>query len=649
MRRFAFLIVMTFWSIQVFAQADYISKSDASSRAVKWFDKAEEEIRNQEYDAGIKNLERALKEHPNFIDAILLTAIAYFDQKAYGKALEYYQQGLALAPDFQGRAWYQAGVTALRLPDYGYAIEAFSTFIEIGDRRASLVDRAKKYLAQAEFAKVAVNNPVQYDLKPLGPAINTPAAEVLPALSADGELLIFTRMENRQEDFYYSLKENGEWQEAKPLEGVNSPKNEGAQCLSADGRFIVFTACNRESGIGSCDLYFSMEQNGNWTPVQNMGYPINSPAWESTPSISANGRVLFFSSDRRGGIGGRDIWYSELTADGWGTPQNMGDVINTSGGEEAPFIHPDGKTLYFMSDGHVGMGGFDLFMSRKQADGSWGKPENLGYPINTDRDEGALIVSLDGKTAYYASDAKAKESSEEALKGNADLYTFTMPEDKQPDPVTYLKGKVFDALSEEAISGIVEIIDLETGQTLMKLLSDEAYGFLVCLPSGTDYGLNVSQEGYLFYSDHFALSGTPDISKPFEKDIYLNPILAEETEDDTPLKQPIVLKNVFFETGSAALLDKSKAELDRLKYMLDEHPGMVIQINGHTDGIGSEEDNLTLSTDRAKSVYEYLIAEGIDANRLGFKGFGESQPIDTNETAEGRSRNRRTTFVVLKK
>ena len=639
------IVLLMVFSTTLLGQS-FITKETASKKALKTLEKSQECIKSGKYEEGLAMLEKALSEHPNFVDAQFLKAIVYYDTKQFQEALTAYKNGLSLAPNYAAINWYQAGITAIKAEDYGYAVEALQAFLDRGDRNQRRLERAESYLNQAKFAKEAVANPVPFKWQRLSNSINSEeAAEVLPALTADGNYLVFTRFIDGQEDFYYSRKEAGKWLPASPLVGVNTDLNEGAQCISADGRFLVFTACNRKNGYGRCDLYYATLQGGTWTPSKNMGEPINTNAWESTPSISANGQTLFFASDRSGGQGGRDIWMSTLTSQGWSSPKNMGPVINSNGDEQSPFIHADGKTLYFMSNGRPGMGGFDLYVSRLGADGHWGKPQNLGYPINTTGDEGAMIVSLDGKRGYFASD-RMDNSNTANLKGNADLYTFELYEAIRPTPATYFSGQIVDAISREPLEGIVEIMDVDAKERLLAIRSDLEGKVLACLPAGKDYALNVTKEGYLFYSDHFALQQST-IEEPFIREIPLSPIMDVANEKTITKRQPIILRNVFFETGSAALLTRSETELNHLKELLENNPTLQIQINGHTDNVGKPTDNQVLSTARAEAVYTYLIEHGITKERLSFEGYGETLPVATNETPEGRQLNRRTEFVVV--
>ena len=520
----------------------------------------------------------------------------------------------------------------------------FDHFIKKEKRNERLINRAKDYLQNAQFAANAVKNPVPFQPKKLEGQLNTDQNEFLPALTADESLLVFSRLVGSQEDIFYSRKTDGVWGEGQPISALNTPFNEASQSISADGRILVYTACERKDAIaGSCDLFLIEFKGEQWTQPVNIGPPVNTSAWESMPSISADGTTLIFASKRNGGQGGEDLWVTHRKQDGtWAKPQNLGEAINTTGDERAPFLHPDGQTLYFMSTGHPGMGKFDLFYSRKQANGHWGTPTNLGYPINTMANEGAIFVSLDGKKAFFNSNRIDQEDEV----ANSDIYTFELYPEARPLAVTYVKANIKDQKTRKSLSAKVTFTDLEKGKMFASAFTDQTGTFLVCLPAGKDYALDVSMDGYLFHSENFALSGLNTIEEPFLLEIELVPI-PEETivADEKPA--PVVLNNVFFETGSAELKKASLTELNRLYQLLEDNPKLKIRINGHTDNVGNETDNLQLSEARAKAVYDFLIEKGVDEARLKYKGFGESQPIDSNEKEEGRRKNRRTEFEVI--
>jgi outer membrane protein OmpA-like peptidoglycan-associated protein/cytochrome c-type biogenesis protein CcmH/NrfG len=640
------LILILSLSHSVIAQS-YLTKKTATGKALKLFEKAEEQSRYKDFDAALKTLEKLIDQEPEFVDALTLRAAISYDRKIYDKAETDLTQALSLAPDYKPRSWYQLGLTKMRQDKYAEAVTDFENFLQREDRSENMRKRAARHLANCQFAAEAIKNPVPFNPKSIGENINTEGFEYLPSITADGGFLVYTTRIKNQEDLYYSKKVDGQWETGKPMEAINTPLNEATQTLSADGRFLVYTACNRKDGYGGCDLYFSEMKNDRWTRPLNIGAPINTKAWDSQPTLSASGTELYFASERGGGQGEKDLWVSYRNKDGrWSKPENLGDVINTSGNEQAPFIHPDGRTLYFMSDGHPGMGDYDLFYSKKDEQGNWTKPKNLGYPINTPAHEGALFVDLLGKTAYFASD-KDYTSSDPTnnRRTTTDIYYFELHPEARPQPVTYVKAKVRDQKTQQLIQANAEIIDLETGLVLFNQPTTEKGSFLITLPSGKDYALNVSKENYLFHSENFQLKESTSTEKPYLLEIDLVPISKEETPEKA---KPVVLRNVFFETGSAALLAVSKVELDRLKSLLERNTDLKIKINGHTDNVGSEEDNLQLSEARAKAVRDYLIESGIADNRLQYEGFGETVPIDSNETEAGRSNNRRTEFEIIK-
>ncbi|MGB0931927.1 MAG: OmpA family protein, partial [Chitinophagales bacterium] len=412
-----------------------------------------------------------------------------------------------------------------------------------------------------------------------------------------------------------------------------------AICLSPDGKRMFFAAKNRQDAIGGFDLFYCIKVGEDWQGPYNLGKPVNTYNWDSQPSISADGKSLYFSSKRKGGHGGIDIWVSHLENNYWGEPVNLGPNINTDKNEQTPFIHPDNQTLYFSSNGHIGMGDADLYIARKDTAGEWGKPENLGYPINTRGNENGLIVTASGERAYYSSYNEGY---------GLDLYYFPLPKKVQPTYVTYVKGKVFDSETKDKLAATIELIDLETGDTILETTSDRISGeFLVTLTVGKNYMYNVSKENYLFFSENFSLKEA-EANKPFLVDIPLKKIFVEETFE-SKIGQTVVLKNVFFETNAFDLKPSSNTELNKLVEMLNQYDLLHIEIGGHTDSIGSAEYNLELSENRAESVYNYLLDKGIDSKRLSYHGYGKSQPIAENETEVGRAINRRTEFKVIKK
>lgn len=620
-------------------------ETTTSRKAKKLYLEGKQWTRLGDAQKAIPLLQKAIETDNDFIEAYLVLADAYFSSRQINKCIETYQTGLNIDPSFYPRGYYQLANIQAEQGLYKQAQKNLETYITLEPAKADQ-SPVHKLEAQLTFALQQINNPVDFSPVNLGEKINSEFDEYWPSLSADEKTLVLTvlvpkdptkawNLYNMQEDFYYSVKDsNNQWTKVKYLGNqINTPGNEGAQSISADGRTMVYTACNRKGGIGSCDLYIAHKKGKNWEQPNNVGRPVNSKLKETQPSLSFDGRTLYFSSNRTGGFGGADIWYSKLGPDGkWQQPINAGGEINTPDDELSPFIHPDDHTLYFSSNGHLGMGMHDIFISVKDEKGAWATPRNLGYPINTYRDEIGLIVNALGNEAYYSSDIAGSRGK--------DIYYFILYPEARPSLVSYMKGKVYDKLSFMPVAANFEFINLETGELVNASIADPDNGeFLIALPGSIEYMINVSHPGYLFYSEHITIDGSFEKARPFLVDIPLQPI----TEGVN-----IVLKNIFYETGKYQLKKQSEYELNKLVEFMRLNPNVRVEISGYTDNIGTKEDNMVLSENRARTVVEYLIGKGINKSRLQYIGYGETEPVASNDTAEGRSKNRRTGFKIVK-
>lgn len=638
MSKYILVFIMVFVSANAFAQREYSTKS---KKAIKHFEEALKYYSAKRNSEALDLLGKALKADDEFVEAYAVSGDCYTDLGDLDNAIVNYQKVVDLAPDFMATSYKQLADVQFRTGDYRSAIGNYEIFLTKKRVNPKIRERAIRSLENARFGVVAKESPVPFEPKNLGGKINTDNYEYFPVLTADEQTLIFTRNTRRnggldlQEDFYISFAGEEGWQQAMNLgEPINTDDNEGAQTITADGKQLFFIGCNRRSGLGSCDIYRALRNGRKWGTPENLGSPVNSSKWESQPSVSADGKTLYFVSNRAGGQGGMDIWVTHLAPNGeWTVPRNLGDVINTPYSEETPFIHPDGKTLYFTSNGHPGMGEKDIYFTRKDSVGNWTTPKNLGYPINTWNDEQGLFVAASGENAYFSSDRDGGF-------GRLDLYSFKLYDEARPNRVTYVKGRVTDKETGKPIAAKFELINLKTSEVIVESGSDPINGsFLVTLPVDNEYALNVSKDKYLFYSEHFSLSKNHDLTKPYKMDVDLQPIEYGEK---------VVLKNIFFETASYELLPESRVELEKLILFMNNNPSINIEIGGHTDNIGKPEDNQLLSENRSKSVRSYLIDNGIGAERIQYRGYGEEQPIDTNDTPEGRANNRRTEFKVLK-
>jgi outer membrane protein OmpA-like peptidoglycan-associated protein/tetratricopeptide (TPR) repeat protein len=583
-------------------------------------------------------LKMAIESEKDFIDAHWLRGIVNFEGlRNYEEAAKEFKIVEQLNPDYNNELYSKLAYSLFDKGEYDEAKKYFKLFLAVKGVTPDYEMQAKNMIKNCDFAKEAIKHPVPFKPINLGPGINTPTEELMPTLTADERYLYFTRLEAigryHQEDIYVSENANGIWQEAQPLgETINTVEfNEGAQSISPSGKYLFFTSCDRPNSIGGCDIYFSKKVGNEWEPGKNLGPVINTRAKETQPYLSGDGRTLYFVSARPGGYGAGDIYESTLGDDGkWSEPKNLGPNINTEFDEERPFIHPDGQTLYFTSRGHEGMGGADLFMSHRQADGRWGPAVNLGYPINTPGDEIGMYVTTDGKWAYFASE-------QPDTKGGMDIYKFEMPESIRPYPVSYVKGIVTDKANGSPLGTKIQFFDLGTGAIYSSASSDPKSGeYLATLPAGRNYACQISKEGYLFYSANFSLENVKQ-GLPYIMDIQLQKI---------QVGSAVVLNNVFFESNSYELKNESKTELNTLIELLHKNPTLRIEIGGHTDNSGIEKDNASLSENRAKSVYDFLLSKGITADRLSYKGYASTKPLSDNKTAEGKAKNRRTEFTV---
>ena len=589
---------------------------------------------------GIKMINEALKTEPKFVDAYLSLAGMYADLKDYKSSVANFEKAIQLDGIYTDYYLLPYSISLAGDGRFNDALNAVNSFLKnpkINERSTKSGEfRKRTYEFAVDYEKLHPQKDYIFNPENLGDSINTEHLEYFPSLTIDGKKIIITRRIANNEDFYESDFIDGKWSKSRPLPGnINSPTfNEGAQNISQDGKWLIFTGCNYPGGFGSCDLYISYLTKQGWSAPQNMGNTINTESWESTPSLSPDKKDLYFSSNATGGYGGKDIWVSHKNENGkWETPVNLGPEINTAADESTPFMHADNETLYFNSNGHPGYSDKpDLFMTKKLSDGNWSKPENLGYPINTIDDEGSLIISADGKTAYYSSDRKD-------TKGGLDIYTFTLPDRLQPLRTLWVKGKVFDKKTTQGLPSTVELTDIKSGKIVSKLQTDEEGNYLVTLPVGKDYAFNVLRKGYLFYSENYNIPETTTDSD-FVADIPLQPI---------EVNASIVLKNVFFDSKSTELKPESIAELDKVVRLMIENPTIKILISGYTDNVGAPADNLKLSTGRALSVVNYLISKQIDKTRFSHKGFGEEKAIGDNSKEAGKALNRRTEVSVISK
>ncbi len=619
-----------------FCRAQYVPEK-VNKKSAQLYSKALEIAQNGDFKQSIQILEGVVKTDAPFEDAWLSLAGMYGELKNYKAAINGYEKARAIDSNYFKDYKLPYAINLAGLGEFDKALAAVNQFLSISNlndnSRKAGEYRKRSFEFATSYARSQTDPSYKFEPHNLGDSINTKDSEYFPTLTIDNKELVFTRrVNNFNEDFYGSSGKGADWSKAKGLSGnINSAQNEGAQNISQDGQLLVFTGCNFQDGYGSCDLYISYLSADGWSAPENMGNKINTEFWESAPSLSPDKQDLYFASRRPGGFGGSDIWISHRLPTGkWTEPENAGPEINTTGDESCPFIHADNHTLYFTSNGHLGYGGDDLYLTHKGPNGKWSTAKNLGYPINTIENEGSLVIAADGQTAYYASDRSDS-------RGGLDLYTFNLRSDVRPVKTLWIKGKVFDKKTTKGLPSAVELTDLLTKEVASKVQTDERGNYLITLPVGRDYAFNVNRKGYLFYSENFPLS-QKTADSTYNIDIPLQPLEANAT---------VILKNIFFDVSKFSLRPESQIELNRVVALMKENPTLNIQINGHTDNVGKPAENLKLSNDRAQAVVTYLISQGIAAKRLAYKGFGDAQPVDDNKTEAGRAQNRRTELKVV--
>lgn len=601
--------------------------------------------------------------------------------KKYDLAIDKFKEAARLSPDYRD-AWYYLGKTYDYLnrneeaidafrnveridPDYDFTIynDIAKAYIELDNLRAARIyvkrylDKAPKGPKATKVIHLGMNRLRYIDIStelreqpnntteptPIA-ALNSISGDYMPQVNPTGSRLYFTSVrkggfDNTEgktdpndygEDIYYSKLTGDQWSAPELLPApINSMANDFGSAFTGDGQTMVFVRCDAPDGLGSCDLYITQLTGDQWSTPINMGNVVNTEDWESQPTINSDGNKIIFTSTRPGGYGGSDLYMIEKNHLGlWGIPQNMGSTVNTPFSENSPFLAADGKTLYYSSSGHPGMGGADIFYTVYD-EGRWSTPKNLGSPINSRGNDTNFSISAAGN-AYFASSRLDPK--------NFDIFKVELPDELKPKPTIILQGVVSNSDTKDPLSALLLIEDLNTGELIATNKSNELSGeYLVVLPSGRDYSVSATAEGFFFFSQSFELPKDTAYAE-ITNNINLEPI-KKGTK--------VVLNNIFFEVGKAELKPISYVELNKAVDLMMKNPGMKIEVGGHTDSQGADANNLSLSQKRAQSVVEYMVLAGIARDRLIAKGYGETVPIADNATAEGRAANRRTEFVIV--
>ncbi|RCR70997.1 flagellar motor protein MotB [Larkinella punicea] len=632
------LILLFLFSFPPFLLPSY----GQNKKAVELYKKAVDALSNRKMTESLDLFHQAVERDTGYTDAYLKLGQVYEFMRQPDQAFQVYQRAIGQQPDkpTTGLAYQFVSAYLLKKGNYRVAIPHIERYQKLFPPQSLQWKRIDRMLQTAHFGEQAIQNPLPVKPQPLAATVQAFPSQYFPVLTADEQTLVYTVLKPEgDEDLMVSTHKGETWsppESISPL--INSINNEGTPTLSADGRTLVFTVCQGRAGYGSCDLYISHKTGNAWSEPQNIGPVVNTRAWESQPALSADGRRLYFVSDRKGGMGRRDIWCSDLGDDGeWKPPYNL-KSINTPFDEASPFIHANGLSLFFASEGHLGMGGYDLFVADSTANG-WSNPQNLGYPINTSDDQAALFVSANGTHAYYSQEQAASDG-----KQRSKLYVFDLPEAlrQKVRPVSYLKGLVADARTKKPLNATIELIDLSTNQLITRVQSDPQTGqYTAILPTGGEYALYVIGPGYLFKSLSFDFTRKRE-GEGLTMSVPLEPI--KPSEGGAPARE--TLNNLFFETGRYDLADKSRTELDRLVKFLEVNPTVNIEVSGHTDNQGGTANNLELSKKRAQSVVSYLAKAGVAPNRIKSAGYGETRPVVPNTTDENRKLNRRIEWRI---
>jgi outer membrane protein OmpA-like peptidoglycan-associated protein/tetratricopeptide (TPR) repeat protein len=617
-----FFFVLLYWNMpKVLAQ-----EKNADTRI---YQKAVDAFEQKNFASSISLLETLLKKNEHNAEASLFLYQVYAEAKQYQKSINTFEKLIQMD-------------SSIFLP---YIVKYASQYAILGNynKAASIIEfyktslpsflksKAAELIAICNFASA---HPIQKEINVTnaGDSVNTADAEYFPSITVQDSLFLFMRRSNfKREDFYISTLKNNTFSKAAALaDHLNIAEKKGSMSLSQDLNTLYYAADYNEKGYGRYDIYKVTKTNKGWSEPKNVGKNINSDYWDSAPSIAPDNQALYFSSNRPGGYGGIDIYVAYKNEKGYFEEAiNMGPTINTAGDEQSPFMHADNKTLYFSSNGWPGFGGADLFVSRKKIDGAWSSPLNLGYPINTFENEGSIAVAGGGTDAYIASDRADS-------RGSLDIYKVILAVNTRPNKTFYVNGFIADALTKKPIAGEVVLINTNEETNTMQIKVDSNGNFILGLPYLDSIGIRVNSKDHEFASTILSLENINSLSGS-TLHFYLAPIVKTFTKN---------FNNIFFDINLATLDKKSFIELDALVAYLQATPSAAILIEGHTDNKGDSAQNLVLSSKRAIAIASYLVKKGIAANRIFTKGIGDTQPIDSNTTEQGRAKNRRTSFTI---
>ena len=628
--RWLLIFLLLFLSVRLYAQEEY---SVDNPRIKKWYESARQLIKEREFDGGISLYKKCLVKEPTFVEAHWALASIFKNLGDLERSFYHLDQ-----------YYLRADKSGISVPKLMILVKAYFKNGFYGKAKACL-DQIQLYQIPADqddsllIASVAYaykNQKTKAGVMPkaLPSSVNRYLTQYFPTLTIDNNTLIFTKRAGASgsydEDLVVSYREAGIWSPATLLSNnIHSEFNEGAASISADGRTLIFTMCDKGQTFGNCDLFISRKYGEVWSNPENLGKVVNSKNWDSQPSLGADGNILYFSSDRSGGMGKRDIWYTQRVDNTWIQPKNMGNIINTLRDDVTPFIHTNGENLVFASNGRVGFGGYDLYMS-EQKEGKWQTPRNLGNAVNNNLDQLSFIISADGSMAYFSQDFKKADGKLKTKIVQLPIINDSLVKNTS----SYIFGRVRDAISQKAIKAKIELFDIFTNKLKYSTYSDSISGeYFFALNEGLSYGVYAGAKGYFFEDFRFDIQNSSS-GQPDTLDIILSPLEVGAT---------MILENIYFDLASYELTLNSQSELEIVAEFLVENQ-VNIQIEGHTDQSGDPQYNQMLSEQRAKAVYDFLIASGIPSDQLTFIGLGSKHPVESDPTLSDQ--NRRIEFRI---
>ncbi len=670
-----FVVSLVFYTQIIFSQDEESSASKFcqeinNKQAVKLYEKG---INKKKYKKPerLQFLRECLRLEPDFAEANFALAKEIIvhcklENKPFTPAVPFLYKVISTCPQLHSNPYYYIGFDYYEKMQNDSAIKYLELFLKFQSDDPKKFDKdfeAEIYQAKEMIKQCKKENELKKKVVPFNPMvvknISTPSNEYLASLSPDDQYCFYIRTEplnskdlihqtdKEREVFMISVRDSAgnfdNGSEMPPPFNVTDD-NQGSCSITVDNKHLFFAMTRYEGGEqANCDIYVSDMINGEWKPYRKVPN-INDPIyWDSQPSISSDGNTLYFVSDRPGGYGGTDIYvsYRNSQTGQWSTPQNLGPVINTKGNERTPFIHSDSETLYFSSDGHFGFGGFDIFYTRKKEKNEWQTPENIGTPINTEQDELGFFVNSNAQLGYFCAYAEGPLRTKGI--GKYDLFMFELYKEARPNEIIIIKGQIKDNL-DNSVSGnaLVEINYPDQSKAFAAV--DSASGEFVAAVNlnktkGQDILVNVKKDGYAFSSQLIKIDTNASFYNP--------PANIDLITDSVKPGKSFIINNLYYKTNSAEIEDASKKVLIKFAEYLKENPKLKIEIRGHTDNTGNPKDNEALSLNRAYSVKEFIEKQGVEGKRIIAKGFGASMPIATNNTEEGKAKNRRTEFYIL--